>query len=74
MVVTFIGIVVPMVRTRPLLVSVIVAGGAALIFYDLPNQLGLIAAALLGIAAGYIAETRLATQPANSTPAQEQSS
>lgn len=55
--VTFIGIVVPLLRTRPLLLSAVVSGMAALAFNDLPNKLGLLLAALLGIAAGYLAET-----------------
>jgi 4-azaleucine resistance transporter AzlC len=71
MVVTFIGIVVPLVRTRPMLVAVIVAGGAALLFHDLPGQMGLMAAALLGIAAGYIAETRTADRSAMLRPGEE---
>lgn len=57
MVATFVGIVVPMLRTRPMLVSALVAGFSALIFHDLDNKMGLMVAALLGIAAGYAAET-----------------
>lgn len=56
LVVTFIGMLVPMIKTRPDLLSVLVAGGAALLAHGLPNQLGLILAALLGIAAGVLAE------------------
>jgi 4-azaleucine resistance transporter AzlC len=59
LVVTFIGIVVPLIVTRPMLASVIAAGVCALVCYDLPNRLGLMVAALAGIAAGYISETRL---------------
>lgn len=55
--VTFIGIVVPLVRARPMLVCLIVSGAAALAFRGMPNQLGLLVAALAGIAAGYIAES-----------------
>lgn len=55
--VTFIGIVVPLLRTRPLLLSAAVSGAAALALNEMPNKLGLLIAALLGIAAGYIAET-----------------
>jgi len=56
MVATFIGIVVPLLRTRPMLIATLVAGISGLTFHDLPNQLGLMVASLLGIAAGYIAE------------------
>ena len=56
MVATFIGIVVPLLRTRPMLIATVVAGISALAFHDMPNKLGLMVASLLGIAAGYIAE------------------
>ncbi len=56
MVVTFIGIIVPLVKNRPALVSVIVAGMVSVLANGLPNKLGLMAAALLGIAAGVLAE------------------
>ncbi|MCC7448840.1 MAG: AzlC family ABC transporter permease [Anaerolineae bacterium] len=58
MVVTFIGIVVPLVKNRPMLVSVIVAGLTAVITNPLPNKLGLMIAALAGVAAGFISESR----------------
>jgi 4-azaleucine resistance transporter AzlC len=60
MVVTFIGIIVPAIRTRPALVSVIVAGVVAVLAYPLENKLGLIVAALCGVVAGILAETYLA--------------
>ncbi|MEX1247701.1 MAG: AzlC family ABC transporter permease [Anaerolineales bacterium] len=56
MVVTFIGMLVPMVKGLPTLAVVLVAGGAGLLASGLPNQLGLLLAALLGIAAGVSAE------------------
>lgn len=56
MVVTFIGMLVPLVKGRPALASVLVAGGAALLANGLPHQLGLLIAALLGITAGVLAE------------------
>jgi 4-azaleucine resistance transporter AzlC len=56
MVVTFIGIVLPTIKTRPVLVSVMVAGISAVIANPLPNKLGLMVAALLGVGAGLIAE------------------
>lgn len=58
MIVTFIGMLVPMVRTRPMFAAVFVAGAAALILRGLPHQLGLIAAALAGVAAGVLLEQR----------------
>lgn len=59
MVATFIGIVVPLLLTRPMVVSTVVAGISAMVFYDMPNKLGLMVASLLGIVAGYIAERSL---------------
>jgi len=57
MIVTFIGIVVPFVTNRPALASVIVSGIVAVAANNLPNKLGLMLAAVLGIAAGLIAES-----------------
>ncbi len=59
MVVTFIGIVVPLVRTRPMLLSAIVAGVVAVLANDMPNKAGLMVAALAGIIAGVVAEALL---------------
>ncbi|AQZ96529.1 AzlC family ABC transporter permease [Halopseudomonas phragmitis] len=56
MVATFIGIVVPMLRTRPMLVAALVAAVVALVAHPLPYKLGLMLAALLGVAAGVMAE------------------
>lgn len=55
---TFIAIVVPGIKDRPALVAALVGGTAALLFYALPYKLGLIAAALAGIAAGLWSEVR----------------
>jgi predicted branched-subunit amino acid permease len=59
MIVTFIGMLVPLVKNRPTLLAVLVAGITALLSKGLPNQLGLIVAALLGIIAGVLAENLL---------------
>lgn len=53
--VTFIGMVVPGLRVRSVAVSVAVAAASALAFNGLPNKLGLMVAALLGVAAGVVA-------------------
>ena len=55
-VVTFIGIVVPLIHRMPMLVCAIVAGGCALVFRELPHQLGLIVASVIGIGAGVVSE------------------
>jgi 4-azaleucine resistance transporter AzlC len=52
MVVTFIGMLVPMVANRPVLVAVIVSGVTAVAANGLPSQIGLFIAAFLGISAG----------------------
>ncbi|MEO0563212.1 MAG: branched-chain amino acid ABC transporter permease, partial [Chloroflexota bacterium] len=54
--VTFIGIIVPMVVNRPMLVCAVVAGVVGVLANGMPNNLGLIVAAAAGVAAGYIAE------------------
>ena len=56
MIVTFIGMLVPMVVNQPALIAVVVAGTTALVANGLPNQTGLFIAALTGISAGVIAE------------------
>ncbi len=54
--VTFIGMVIPYLKNRPMWATTIVAGVVALLAYPLPHKLGLILAALAGIAAGVVVE------------------
>ena len=56
LVVTFIGMLMPGLRTRPIVVCSVVAGATALLAAGMPNRLGLIVAALAGVAAGVVAE------------------
>ncbi len=56
LIVTFIGMLIPLIKTRPVLLSAVVAGLCAVIFNGMPNKMGLIIAALAGVAAGLIAE------------------
>lgn len=56
MYVTFIGMLIPLIKSRPVLLAAVVGGLSAVLFNGLPNQMGLIVAALLGVAAGVIAE------------------
>lgn len=58
MLATFIGIVVPALRTRPQLAAALVAGAAALVCHALPYKLGLLAAAMAGIVVGVCLEQR----------------
>ena len=54
MVVTFIGIVVPLLKNIPMLLAALVAGGVALWLRELPHQMGLMLGSLAGIVAGYL--------------------
>ena len=54
--VTFLGMVVPMIKNRPMLLAVLVAATTAVLANGLPNKLGLFLAAILGIGAGVMAE------------------
>lgn len=56
MVVTFIGMLVPLLRTRPALLAVLVAGVTSVLASGLPNQLGLMVSALAGVIAGVVAQ------------------
>ncbi|GAB1469535.1 AzlC family ABC transporter permease [Chloroflexota bacterium] len=53
---TFIAMVVPALKKRPAVASALSAGVTALLAYSLPYKLGLILAALVGIAVGTILE------------------
>ncbi len=64
--VTFIGMLIPMVRQRPALVAALAAGITALLAHGLPNQLGLIVAALVGVIAGVNAQRIFGEEPQES--------
>jgi 4-azaleucine resistance transporter AzlC len=55
--VTFIGMVIPYLKNRPMVAATVVAGVVALLAYPLPHKLGLIIAAVVGIGTGVIIET-----------------
>ncbi len=50
---TFLALSVPSIRDRATAVAAIVGGISAVVFREMPYQLGLVTAALLGIAAGF---------------------
>lgn len=54
--VTFLGMLIPMLRNRATIICVVVAGVSSILFYGLPNKLGLIVAALLAVALGVVVE------------------
>jgi len=49
---TFIGMVIPYLKSKPMVTTVIVSGIVAMLTYTMPNKSGLIVAALVGVAAG----------------------
>ena len=55
---TFIAMVVPVLKTRPAIAAALSAGVVALLAYSLPYKLGLILAALIGITVGTVLEGR----------------
>ena len=55
MVVSFIGLVVPLIVDRPMLICALVAGCGAAAMHGMPHKVGLLFAALLGIGAGMLA-------------------
>jgi 4-azaleucine resistance transporter AzlC len=57
---TFIAMVVPVLKNRPAIASALSAGGVALAAYALPFRLGLILAAVVGIMVGTLLEGRQA--------------
>ncbi|MEM9604659.1 MAG: AzlC family ABC transporter permease [Pseudomonadota bacterium] len=67
MAVTFIGIVVPLLRSAPMLAAAVVAGAVGVLGHALPHQLGLFLGAVCGIAVGYALESARERRPA-STP------
>ena len=61
---TFIAMVVPVLKNRPAIAAAVSAGVVALLAYALPYKLGLILAALVGIAIGTFLERK---QPSKGT-------
>jgi predicted branched-subunit amino acid permease len=62
MVATFVGIVVPLLRTRPMLAAALSAAVVSVVLHGLPYKLGLMLAALAGVAAG-LGAAALCRQP-----------
>jgi predicted branched-subunit amino acid permease len=56
MIVAFIGMLMPLLKSRPVLAAVVVASVVAVLTYTMPNKIGLMIAALAGVAAGVIFE------------------
>lgn len=61
---TFIAMIVPVMKKQPVIAAAVSAGLTALLAYSLPYKLGLILAALVGILAGMFLEKRESTKEA----------
>jgi len=59
---TFIAMVVPVLKDRPVIAAALSAGLVALLAFSLPYKLGLILAALIGITVGVLLEGRKSPQ------------
>ena len=55
---TFIAMLVPVLRNRPMIAAALSAGAVALVAFSLPYQLGLILAAVVGILVGTLLDGR----------------
>ena len=71
--VTFIGMMVPLIKTRPVLAAVIVASVVAVLTFSMPNKIGLIIAALSGVLAGVFVESRSPDSQPEPPPIAEES-
>lgn len=65
---TFIAMVVPVLKNRPSIAAAVSAGLVALATYSLPYKLGLILAALVGIVVGAYLENKMNLKPDNELP------
>lgn len=65
--VTFIGMIIPYIKTKPMVVAVVVAGTIAVLAHPLPHKLGLILAAIAGILAGVCSEKVVPPSPHHSS-------
>jgi predicted branched-subunit amino acid permease len=59
---TFIAMLVPVLKDRPAIAAALSAGAVALIAFSLPYKLGLILAALVGILVGTVLEGRKSSE------------
>jgi 4-azaleucine resistance transporter AzlC len=57
--ITFIGMIIPFVKSLPVAVCILTAGAAALMTLTLPYKLGIVVSAFAGISAGLMAERTL---------------
>jgi len=60
--VTFIGMIIPFVKNKPIGVAALAAGASSLLTLGLPHRLGIFVSAILGVAAGLVSERMLASR------------
>ena len=60
MVATFIGIITPYLKKRPFVLAMLASAVASLVLNGLPNNLGLLLSALIGVLVGFVADTLVA--------------
>ena len=58
---TFIGIVIPYLKSKPMIITAIASSTLVLILKDLPNNTGLIISSIIGISIGVLLELKLST-------------
>ena len=58
---TFIGIVIPYLKSKPMIITAIASSILVLILKDLPNNIGLIISSIIGISIGVLLELKLST-------------
>ncbi len=58
MVATFIGIITPYLKNQPFWLCLVSAAVSSIVLADLPNNLGLLSSAVIGVLVGYFAEQR----------------
>ncbi len=59
MVATFIGIITPYLKSKPFWLCMLSAGVSSLILFELPNNLGLLLSAVIGVCVGYCVDVSL---------------
>lgn len=55
---TFIGMVIPYLVTKPMWIAVITSGSVSILFANLPHKMGLMVAAVSGVAAGLLSSMK----------------
>ncbi|MEO9275357.1 AzlC family ABC transporter permease [Marinomonas sp. 5E14-1] len=61
MVATFIGIITPYLKHSPFWFCMLTAGVSSIVLFELPNNLGLLVSAVIGVVAGYLADIAIAS-------------